>query len=105
MMSRVLYEQLLQISAYAAELGSVHKKFNPNPPGSIIAGSGTDLVLKYLKSVAPAFVPFREIMRHTGLGRGCAGWALRRLIANGLVETRELGGRNNSRYMRYRAAK
>lgn len=100
-----LYEQLLKMAAYAASQGSVHKKFNPNPPGSIIAGSGTDLVLKYLKSVAPAFVPFREIMRHTGLGRGCVGWALRRLICDGLVEARELGGRNNSRYLRYRAVK
>lgn len=100
-----MYEQLLKMAAYAASQGSVHKKFNPNPPGSIIAGSGTDLVLKYLRKVAPSWVPFREIMRHTGLGRGCVGWALRRLICDGLVEARELGGRNNSRYLRYRAVK
>lgn len=101
----ILYEQLLAMSAHAAELGAVPKKYNPRPPGSVVAGSGTDLVLKYLRKVAPAWVPFREIMRHTGLGRGCVGWALRRLIAEGLVEARELGGHGiNSRYLRYRAS-
>ena len=102
-MSERLYEQLLQMAAYAASQGSVPPKFNPHPPGSIIAGSGTDLVLKYLRQVFPAWVPMREIMRHTGLGRGCVGWALRRIICEGLVESRELGGRCNSRYLRYRA--
>lgn len=93
------------MSAYAAELGSIPKKYNPHPPGSVVAGSGTDLVLKYLLSVSPAWVPLREIMRHTNLGYGCVGWALRRLIAEGLVEARELGGHGiNSRYLRYRAS-
>jgi len=91
------------MSAYAAELGTVPKKYNPHPPGSVVAGSGTDLVLKYLRSVAPAFLPFREIMRYTSLGRGCVGWALRRLIADGLAEAMELGGRTNRRFLRYRA--
>lgn len=99
-----LYEQLLAMSAYAAELGSVPRKYNPRPPGHVVAGSGTDLVLKYLLRVSPAWVPFREIARQTGLGRGCVGWALRRLICDGQVEARELGGHGiNSRYLRYRA--
>ena len=59
-------------------------KFNPHPPGSIIAGSGTDLVLSTCARFSRPGCRC-EIMRHTGLGRGCVGWALRRIICEGLV--------------------
>jgi hypothetical protein len=102
-MSSRLYEQLLAISAYAAGHDSAPKRHNPYPPGLVVAGSGTDKILKYLEKVSPSWVPLREIIRNTGLSHNRAGWSLRYLIVQEKIESRELGGKSvNSRYLRYR---
>ena len=103
-MSR-FYETLLAIAAAAAEHGSLPtERFNPRPLGSIVAGSGTELVHRALLEVAPYSLPFAEIRKRTGLGRGCIAWALRHLEH---IEKIEVVGVTNDRgpglYQRYRA--
>ena len=58
----------------------------------------------HLRKVAPSFAIQGDHAPY-GARLRLRGWALRRLICDGLVEARELGGRNNSRYLRYRAVK
>lgn len=102
-MSSRLYEMLLQAAAYADKLGSMPRKYNPRPAGHVVPGSGTDLALKYLRSVTPAWASLKEIREQTHLGYGCLGWALLRLQADGQVEAVKYGGHGiNTRYLRYR---
>ena len=101
-MSR-LYEQLLALSAHAAEHGHT-TGFNPRPPGRPLPGSGTDQVHRLLLSVFPASLPNAEIRRRTGLGRGCVAWALRFLEQQGMIEpVRYDNKRGPGYYLRYRA--
>lgn len=64
------------------------QEFNPNPPGQIKDGSSTDLVLRYLRDVAPRWSSHEQIVAGTGCKPKSVGWALHSLRSLGVVECR-----------------
>lgn len=103
-MSERLYEQLMAIAAYAAEHRAAPLKYNPKPVGMPFRGSGTDIVEQELRRVYPASLPFSEIRRRTGLGRGCVSWALQYLEHIGRIEVvHTQQRRGHGIYQQYRA--
>lgn len=104
-MSGNLFEQLLALSAAAAENGTA-PSYNPHPPGCVVPGSGTDQVHKLLVHVYPACLPRDEIRKRTGLSHGCICWALRFLEHTEKIQVFGRGNkRGNGCYLRYKAVK
>lgn len=77
-------------------------RFNPRPPGVIVPGSGTDVVLRLLRE-APGTMSRAQIIWRSGKGRGAVDWALEYLRSQGLIDVFPDG--RNLRYLRYRARK
>lgn len=71
---------------------------NPFPPG-IRTGSTTDRVLCALRARHPQFAEHYELMEETGASRGAIAWAIRYLLARGMV--RAVPSARHPGYKRY----
>lgn len=75
---------------------------NPRPPGSIVAGSVTELVLDCLKAHAPRYLTRAQLVGLTQAPPKSVDWALHVLRKNGEVEERVSNDPRSSRYLTYR---
>lgn len=89
-----------QLEGRAEEEGARHN--NPRPAGVIRPGSGTDMLLGYLRQAPGRWYFHHELILALGRSKGEIDWALGYLVREGLAESRltELPGRKP--VLRYR---
>ncbi len=77
-------------------------RHNPRPPGSIITGGASDLIMALLRACYPEARTEKELVAATGKGRGSVSWALQSLINMNRVKS-IADYRRNGLYLRTRA--
>ena len=75
---------------------------NPQPPGVIRPGSGTDVLLRYLKQQPGRWFFHAELVLSLGRSKGEVDWALQYLAAQNLLESRETELIGRKPVLRYR---
>lgn len=78
------------------------KNINPRPPGVIRPGSGTDVLLRFLRCAPGRWFFHNELVLALGRSKGEIDWALLYLVQHRLVDSRmtDLPGRKP--VLRYR---
>lgn len=91
--------QILAASARerAAQQAAIH---NPKPPGTLLPGSSSDTVLRFLRANPGRWYSRGQIILCTRLANTQVNHALTFLVAQGRVRTAPDGARN-ARYLRY----
>lgn len=73
--------------------------FNPKPPGSMLAGSATDRLLRCMATAPDAWWSYHELAER--VSGGSFGWSLLALQRRGHIEASANDSRN-PKYLRYR---
>lgn len=75
-----------QLDGRQEEEGTRHN--NPRPQGVIRPGSGTDVLLRFLRQAPRRWFFHSELILALGCSKGEIDWALLYLVREGLVESR-----------------
>lgn len=75
---------------------------NPRPAGVIRPGSGTDVLLRYLRQSPGRWFFHQELVLALGRSKGEIDWALQYLVRGGQVESRLTDLPARKPVMRYR---
>lgn len=97
------------ISWMAEQLGTREeppkpRAHNPRPPGVIRPGSGTDVLLRFLRGSPQRSFFHSELVLALGRSKGEVDWALFFLKENGYIDAREVDLPGRKPVMRYRLA-
>lgn len=101
-MNAPTFLDLLSQAAEACQPATLHKRFNPRPPGVNQSGSATEAVLEYLRK-HPGFRTRGQIMLGTGRSHSSVSWALIRLRHWGRIDC--VGDPRSPSWHRYRISK
>jgi len=89
----------------AAQLGRQQqqkpRRNNPRPPGVIRPGSGTDVLLRFLRQHPQRWFFHPELVLALGRSKGEVDWALLYLSGQGLIVARETALPGRKSVLRY----
>ena len=74
--------------------------FNPRPPGQLVEGSASDIVLRFLRQHRGVSFRYAELLKHTGCTPSALVWACSFLVKQGMIDALPdaMSGRRRFRY-------
>jgi hypothetical protein len=100
-MAWVVAQQQRFATERAAREAQSKPQFNPRPPGQLVDGSASDVVLKFLQKHRGVSFRYAELLKHTGCTPSALIWACSYLARQGMIEAMPdaMSGRRRFRYV------
>lgn len=99
--SWVVAQQQRYATERAAQQDAQRAAFNPRPPGQIVEGSASSIVLRFLQGHPRVSFRYAELLKHTGCTPSALVWACSFLVKQGMIDALPdaLSGRQRYRYV------